>query len=88
MHELAIFNNGAIAMGAAVAALFFYRFWRDTRDRFFVLFTAAFAIMAANWTALATITPAAETRHYFYLFRLLAFSLILIAIIDKNRKPR
>ena len=32
------FLLGAIAMGCAVASLFFFRFWRNTRDRFFLLF--------------------------------------------------
>ncbi len=87
MTDLTIFGNGAVAMGCAVAVAFFLRYWRDSGDRFFGFFSAAFAIMAANWTALALIAPTAETRHYFYLFRLVAFSLILVAIIDKNRRP-
>jgi hypothetical protein len=30
---------GAIAMASLVAALFFLRFWRDTKDRLFLFFS-------------------------------------------------
>ena len=32
------FFQGTVAMGCAVAGLFFLRFWRDARDRLFLLF--------------------------------------------------
>ena len=38
---------GAIAMASLVAALFFFRFWRQTHDAFFLLFATAFGIDAA-----------------------------------------
>lgn len=84
---LHIFLSGAIACASAVAGLFFARYWVLSRDRFFVFFAAAFWMMSANWTALATVAPTEETRHYFYLLRLGAFLLILFAVIDKNRRP-
>jgi hypothetical protein len=40
--------------------------------------------MAVNWAALA-FTQADEVRTAFYVVRLVAFVLILVAIIDKNR---
>ena len=33
------FVTGAVALGAVVVALFFARFWRQTGDRFFAIFT-------------------------------------------------
>src|SRR5688500_1685217 len=48
-----LFLHGATSMGCIVAALYFLRFWRDTRDRLFVLFSIAFAVLAANRAALA-----------------------------------
>jgi hypothetical protein len=77
---------GALAMGSWVAGLFFLRFWRVSRDRLFLFFCAAFWVLAANWFGLATIHPSQETRHYVYLLRLVAFVLILVGIIDKNRR--
>jgi hypothetical protein len=79
---------GASAVAAGTAALFFLRFWRETRDRFFALFAAAFGALAVNWTGLMIIKPPDEARTYLYLVRLLAFCLIIAAIVDKNRgKP-
>jgi hypothetical protein len=76
---------GAIAMASFVAALFFLKFWRDTGDRFFLLFASAFAIDGLTRLAMSTSEVAAEYEPWFYVPRLLTFVLILIAIIDKNR---
>jgi predicted permease len=76
---------GAIAAGSAVIALFFVRFWRQTRDSFFLLFAAAFALEAVNRIALALLPYASENEPLFYLVRLLAYGLILVAIWRKNR---
>ncbi len=78
---------GAISMGCAAIALFFFRYWRDTRDRLFGIFAAAFLVLGVNWAGIAIADPPNETRHYFYIVRLAAFVLILFGIIDKNR-PR
>ena len=78
---------GALAATSAVAGLFFLRFWRLTKDRFFLLFACAFWVLALQWTGLSVLDVADESRHYFFIIRLLAFVLILFAIVDKNRKP-
>jgi hypothetical protein len=78
------FLNG-VAMAASLGVgLFFLRMWRESRDRFFALFGLAFWILALNWLALLWASPA-EHRHYVYAIRLVAFVLILAAIVDKNR---
>jgi uncharacterized membrane protein HdeD (DUF308 family) len=79
---------GAIAMAGAVAGLFFLRFWRDTRDRFFLFFAVAFFIDAINRVVLALDKYSEETEPFFYLVRLLSFVIILAGIADKNRKGR
>ena len=80
------FVSGAITMGFLLSALFFLRFWRRTRDRLFLLFAAAFALLAVQRAALAGFTGAqVEDTMPFYLLRLAAFVLILVAIVDKNR---
>jgi hypothetical protein len=81
-----LFLHGATSMGSIVAALYFLRFWRDTRDRLFVLFSVAFAVLALNRAALALSHPTSESTPYFYLARLAAFLLIAFAVIDKNRR--
>jgi uncharacterized membrane protein HdeD (DUF308 family) len=78
--------SGAIAMGFCLAALFFFRFWRDTRDRLFALFGMAFLMMAANRIVIALSDhPSSGEEQYWVRFA--AFVLILAAILDKNR-PR
>jgi alpha-D-ribose 1-methylphosphonate 5-triphosphate synthase subunit PhnI len=81
------FLLGATTMGSLVIALFFLRFWRRTGDRFFALFALAFATFAVNRFVLLFLDEAAEARTYVYFVRLLAFLLIIAAIVDKNRRP-
>jgi uncharacterized membrane protein HdeD (DUF308 family) len=81
-----LFLHGATCMGCLVAALYFLRFWRDTRERLFVLFGVAFMVLALNRAALALSHPTAESTPYFYLARLFAFLLIAYAVVDKNRR--
>ena len=77
--------SGAILMGYLVAGLFFLRFWRDTRDRLFLIFAIAFAILGGQRLALVLTREMLETQTGLYLIRLFAFLLILAAIVDKNR---
>lgn len=82
------FLTGIATCGSWGIAAYFLRFWVDTRDRFFVLFAAAFLILSVNWLLLAILDPTAETRPFFYLLRLAAFGLIIAAVWDKNRPAR
>ncbi len=82
---LALLVSGAIVMGYAVAGLFFLRFWRDTRDRLFLIFAVAFWILGVQRLALTLGRDMVEDQTGLYLVRLFAFLLILAAIVDKNR---
>lgn len=84
MEPLNLFLLGAISMASLTAGLFFFRFWRQTRDRLFLLFGLAFFLEGINRAALALSENPREGDPFFYLVRLLAFSLILGAIVDKN----
>jgi hypothetical protein len=79
---------GALVMGSFVVGLFFLRFWRRTRDRLFALFALAFWVLGLNWLGLAVLVTTQEQRTIFYVLRLIAFVLILLAIADKNRSTR
>lgn len=79
-----LFLLGAIAMGSAVAALLFLRFWRQTRDRLFLYFSVSFLLEAVNRTLFAWNGARSEEATLYYLVRLLAYGLILWAIIEKN----
>ena len=82
------FMWGALATSALVAALFFLKFWSTSRDRLFFFFFLAFLMFSFNWIGLALFQSVPESRHKVMLLRLLAFSLILIGIFDKNRRAR
>lgn len=83
--------SGLLIMGYAVVGLFFFKHWRTTQDRLFAWFSTAFLVLAAQRFALIVTTggrPGNEEHHAeFYVLRLIAFLLILGAIIDKNRAP-
>lgn len=78
---------GAIAMGCFIAGLLFLRHWHDGRDRFFLLFALSFFVETINRLALAATARPNEASPWFYGIRLVAYGLILLAILDKNR-PR
>jgi hypothetical protein len=80
------FISGMLTMGYIVAGIFFLRFWRDTRDRLFAMFGAAFFILSFQRFGLQFIKVAPENAPVWYFVRLLAFVIIIAAIIDKNRK--
>lgn len=82
------FLSGAVTLGALVASLFFLRFWRKTSDRFFLAFAVAFLLLALNQALAQWIGAADERAGYTYLLRVVAFVLILAAIIDKNLSGR
>jgi hypothetical protein len=76
--------SGAASALAAVAGVFFLRYWRDSRDRFFAIWAFALALMAMQW-AVSAFNPAGDAEAHVYLLRLAAFLLIIGAIVDKNR---
>ncbi|MGH7931438.1 MAG: DUF5985 family protein [Candidatus Binatia bacterium] len=81
---------GAIGMASLVAGLFFLRFWRDTRDRFFLYFSISFFVEGLNRFALALSSDPNESRPSFYFVRFVSYLLILLAVAHKNlaKSPR
>ncbi|MBX5459586.1 MAG: hypothetical protein IRZ28_00710 [Steroidobacteraceae bacterium] len=79
---------GALSMACLTVSVFFLRYWKTTGDRLFVYFSTAFAILTLNWVGLAIVEPSVETRHILYVLRLAAFVLIIIGVLDKNRRGR
>ena len=79
---------GAIVMASLTAALFFLRFWKHTRDRFFLYFAMSFGIEGVNRAVLALTGNPNEDRPFFYLVRLFSFVLIVLAIAEKNYPKR
>jgi hypothetical protein len=81
-----VFLQAISAMGAWVAGLLFLRFWRQSHDRLFAYFGAAFWLLSLSWSLLALFSPTEETRPYIYAVRLVAFGLIILAMFEKNRR--
>lgn len=78
------FMLGLIAAFSLVASLFFLRFWRDTRDFFFLPFAIFFFIEGSSRVGLLFVAHPNEGSQWIYLSRLLATLLILFAILKKN----
>jgi len=86
MSTLQAFLSGVITCGHLIAALFFGRFWRRTRDPLFLAFGAAFALLGAQQAMLTLSSMPVEERSPLYLIRLAAFVLIILAIVRKNAR--
>ena len=80
------FIMGAVAMASTIVALFFLRFWRETSDRLFGIFSLAFLLLGISRLGLAMSPMDSESQTHWYWMRLAAFLLILVAIVDKNRR--
>lgn len=83
-----LFISGALVAGYLTAGLFFLRFWRQSQDRLFAWFAAAFWLLALQRIALSAADLRGGEAPWLYLVRLLAFLLILGVVIDKNRPGR
>jgi hypothetical protein len=79
------FLSGAVAFGFWVCALFFLRFWWRTRDSLFMAFALAFVLLGLGQGVLALANIPTEETASVYLFRLVAFAVIIFAIARKNR---
>ncbi|MGH8025081.1 MAG: DUF5985 family protein [Limisphaerales bacterium] len=82
---IAHFVSGCVFFGFMIVAGFFLKFWRSTRDTFFLFFAVSFFLFGVE-KVLVSLVIGAETASYIYVVRLLASCFILAAIIEKNRK--
>lgn len=78
------FLVGVIATASVTSGVFFLRFWKDTRDSLFLAFGISFIIEGLNRAATPFLARPNEGIPAVYLVRLLAYLLILLAIIRKN----
>ncbi|HEX3857798.1 MAG TPA: DUF5985 family protein [Verrucomicrobiae bacterium] len=78
------FLSGAVCFGFFIAATFFFRFWNKTRDRLFLMFSFSFLLMAIEKIIVSCLLFGGEFQFYIYGIRLLAFILLIYAILDKN----
>lgn len=78
------FFTGTLAMGYGVCALFFARFWTRTRDGLFLAFAVCFFLLALGQVLTSLLNVPQEERTWIYLLRLVAFSILIVAILRKN----
>jgi hypothetical protein len=81
-----LFMSGLIFMGYIVGSLFFLRFYHQTKDRLFMLFSLSFGLLALQRISFLLIGDNDEASPVVLSLRLLAFLVIIAAIVDKNRK--
>lgn len=78
----------ATASLSVVISLFFLRFWKNTHDRFFLFLSASFALQAGDRLLQQNTWGWPEEIPAQYALRILAYTLILMAVLDKNRNYR
>lgn len=80
------FFAGAVTFGFVACAFFFLRFWKRTRDFLFQAFAIAFLLLGIAQAILALGNIPVEERSWVFAIRLIAFLLILYAIVRKNSR--
>jgi len=81
------FLSGMVTAGYLVAALFFFRFWRRTKDTLFVNFSIAFLLFASGQLGSIWFDGPHDDNTWIFLLRLAGFVLLLVAIVRKNYSP-
>lgn len=82
------FLGGVLTMGYVVLGVFFLKFWRRTRDPLFITFAWAFWLLAVNGFAVSASNGYELDVVWSYMLRLLAFVLIIVAIVRKNMETK
>ncbi|HEX4243550.1 MAG TPA: DUF5985 family protein [Steroidobacteraceae bacterium] len=79
------FLLGIVVTASLAAGTFFIKFWKRTRDPLFLTFGLAFIIEGLNRIGFLAGARPDDGRPFTYIVRLVAFLLILFAIVWKNR---
>ena len=80
--------SGALVLACAVIGLYFLRFWKSSRDPFFLWFALAFWIQGAQWLHSGLHAHLSDYSPIYYVMRLVAYALIVVAIAQKNLHKR
>ncbi len=81
------FLQGGTFLASLAVALFFLRFWRDSRDPLFAVLSGAFAVFAVN-RVLLVVLESEDRRLWVYASRAAVFALIAAAVLAKNLDRR
>lgn len=89
-----LFLTGVCAATFMFSAIFFLKFWRSSRDPFFLYFAFACGLISLErWLGMflsgtleRVVSTQTEANSWLYLIRFGAFVIISVAIVNKNRK--
>jgi len=84
--SIATFLDGGRVVFCLIIALSFLRLGRATHDRLYYAFAASFVLMSISSTLVGLGVATADWSAFAFLPRLLAFLVIIWAIVDKNRR--
>lgn len=82
------FVLGVVASFSFVAALFFLRFWRRTRDFLFLAFAIGLGFQALGSAATVFTPNPTNVSEWIYDPQIVTYVFILAAILIKNRRVR
>lgn len=80
--------SGALMMTCLSAGLFFFKFWQRSREKLFLRFAVSFWLLGLERLVLGYQGTDVEPRPEIYCIRLLAFLMILFAVVQKNRETK
>lgn len=85
---LTFFFSGIIFTSFGFAGIFFLKFWKKTKERFFLAFALACWALSIERIAMLIESKNNETSAWVYLFRLVAFFLVFLAVYHANQQKR
>lgn len=95
MIVTAAFLSGICMATFATSAVFFLKFWRASRDTFFLLFSIACTLLALERAIVVVLgyvlkwmLPENESGSWIYIIRLISFLLIFAAVWRKNQDAK
>ena len=91
----ASFFSGITLATFAASSVFFLKFWKASRDPFFLYFCIASLLLAIERIVVVLLyyifewmSPEDENGSWIYIIRLSAFALMSLAVYQKNRADR
>lgn len=81
---LDVFLLGVVVAFSFIAALYFLRFWKSTRDPLFLAFSLFFAVQGINFGSLLAVEHPNEGNLWHTVIRLVAVLGLLAAVAWKN----
>lgn len=89
VHPLAdMYLLGFVSASSLAASLFFFKFWRETRDFLFLAFAVFFLVQGGAKTVIGGLPHPNEGHLWIYLLRLLSVLFVISAILWKNARER